>query len=193
MKIFLLIFSMLFPLLSSAQPGTSGSSVRTYLFNPEMRFERDGSQEIIDRKPLNFAVGYNRNDFSFALEYSRFEESSGNSTSSLDRIHQDFLLWMKLYFLPYSLSEFKFNWVAGAGAGAFQESVTSSFMGSSRTDNGGNKFLSGLMVGWEGILKGNQYFSALISVEGRALVSSEFEPNPVWSSVLRFGILFPLK
>lgn len=192
MKFLFLIFSLLFSLLSHAQRGTSISSMRAYILNPEMRFERDGSQEVIDRKPLNFAVGYKRNNFSFALEYSRFEESSGNQTSSLDRIHQDFLFWLKLHFLPYSFREFNSNLFVGPGGGVFQESVTSSFMGESRTDNGGNKFVSGLMVGWEVIVKGNQYFSALMSVEGRALVSSEFEPNPVWSSVFRFGVLFPL-
>ena len=43
------------------------SSLRGYLINSEMRFERTSSQEIIDRKPLNLGLSYTFTKFSVLL------------------------------------------------------------------------------------------------------------------------------
>ncbi|MGZ3775001.1 MAG: hypothetical protein ACXVCY_14020 [Pseudobdellovibrionaceae bacterium] len=191
MKYFFFVFAFLFSLLSRAE-NAGVDSLRFYLLNPEMRFERDGSQELVDRKPLNIAFEYSRKKISLALEYSRFQEDTGNLTSALQRIHQDYLLWLKYRFWDYTDREFTADIFAGGGAGAYEESVTTSLLGNSRTDRSGLKFLSGLVAGGEIVRKVSGNFSLLVGLDGRALISSDFDPNPIWSAVLRFGLQFTI-
>lgn len=192
MKFFTLIFSLIFSLVSHAQDAVTDTA-RVYIVNPEIRFERDSSQEIAAQNPLGFALEYKRNDVGLALEYARFQENSGNATSSLERIHQDYLLWLKFHFFGFTNREVQLSLFAGPGVGTYQESVNTSFMGASRTDHGGYKFMSGLVAGGELVRIVNQSFSILMALEGRALISSEFEPNPILSGVLRFGVQIPVK
>lgn len=190
MKFFYMIFGIFFSVVVHAQ-NTALNTARIFVMNPEMRFERADSQEILDRKPLNFSVAYKRINLSVGLEYSRFQESTGNSTSNIERIHQDYLLWFKYHFLQVAKRETSANLFAGAGAGCYDESVTTSFMSTARTDKNGFKFTSGLAVGGEIVRTINQYFDLLFAVEGRTLFSAENDPNPLWSGVLRFGIQVP--
>ena len=168
------------------------SYVQALLLNPEMRFEYDANKEVVDRKPLNFAVVYGRARYSVTLEYARFSESSGNASAKLERTHQDMMVWARYHVLPdYNLT--KNNSVtlyAGAGAGAYEESVETTLSGISRTDKGSAKLMTGLSAG--GQLKYlMQNFGAVAGLEARGLFASDFSPNPIGSVVLHLGLFFP--
>ncbi|WP_415064070.1 hypothetical protein [Bdellovibrio sp.] len=190
MKYRLFVLTFLFSAVGWAQT----SSLRAYLLNPEMRFERANSQEMMDRRPLNIALGYQKEKFSILAEYARFEEDTGNATSSLDRTHQDVVVWFRYHFLnridKQSLSTTTL--FAGAGAGAYEEQVVTTLMGVSRTDKTPTKFMSGFVVGAEFSILMNPHFGFVFGAEGRGLLASDFDPNPVWSALLRLGIQAPL-
>ncbi len=189
---FSLIF--FFSTMGWAQTSSSPSSLRAYLLNPEMRFERASSQEMLDRKPLNIALGYQGQKFSILTEYARFEEDTGNATSSIDRTHQDVVVWFRYHFFNQTDKKTlgATTLFAGAGAGAYEEEVVTTLMGLSRTDKTPMKFMSGFVVGAEFSILMNPHFGFVIGAEGRGLLASDFDPNPVWSALLRLGIQIPL-
>ncbi|MGZ3771588.1 MAG: hypothetical protein ACXVCP_18570 [Bdellovibrio sp.] len=187
MKFIYFVLAVFFSVTVQAQY-TTVNSARLYIFNPETRYERDSNQEFSDRRPLNLALGYKRKTVSLVLEYARFKETTGNATSEIERLHQDYLFWFKSHFMDYQDQEYKGNLFFGVGAGGYQEEVTTTFMSTARNDKSGLKFVSGLVGGGEFIRMINNSFSMLLSLEGRALFSSEYDPNPIWSAVGRVGI-----
>ncbi|WII73111.1 hypothetical protein QJS83_04395 [Bdellovibrio sp. 22V] len=199
MRISILIFSFLLSWSAQAQvsrlkvqPPPPFSAVNLYLLNPELRYERDSSQELVNRRPLNFAFSFEYAKLNFMAEYARFTEETGNATSSIDRTHQDLVLWLRYSFMQRKLPEFSWKLFTGAGAGGYQEEVKTTLMGDSRTDKSDLKFMSGLVLGGEVAYSVNPRFGLLAGVEGRALLASDFDPNPIWSAVLRLGLQFPL-
>ncbi|NUN05619.1 MAG: hypothetical protein HUU57_07645 [Bdellovibrio sp.] len=186
----LVAFAQQLPTAPSVQKKTS--YVQILLLNPEMRFEYDSNKELIDRKPLNLAAVYGRAGYSIALEYARFTESSGNTSSRLQRTHQDVVVWARYHVLPdYALSENNFvTLYAGAGVGALEESVETTLAGVSRTDKGTAKLLSGLSAGGQ-VKYHLQNFGTVLGLEARGLFASDFSPNPMGSIVLHLGVFVP--
>lgn len=171
------------------------AKLNIYLLNPEMRFERGSSQDIVDRRPLNISLGVQFNKVSLLVEYVRFEEKSGNATTSIARQHQDVVAWMRYHLVRRSFDEANLKGLlyAGVGAGVYEEEVKTTLMDSSRTDKGSAKFMSGLSGGGELALSVTQNFSLLGGAELRSLFSAEFEPNPIWSAVVHLGFQWSLK
>lgn len=161
------------------------------LINPEMRYERANSQEIEDVKPLNFSFGYQKKRLSFLAEYARYSEDTGNSTSSIERTHQELLVWGRYHLVNKAQNELSGSLYGGVGLGGYQEEVKTTLMGDSRTDKENIKMMSGLSVGTEGAYQ-LQNFGFVAGIEGRALIASDFDPNPVWSVVIRLGVRFAL-
>ncbi|WP_413943395.1 hypothetical protein [Bdellovibrio sp. HCB-162] len=168
--------------------------LKVFLLNPEMRFERGDSQELVDRKPLNFALALQMRKFSVLTEYARFEENTGNTTSSIDRTHTDLVVWGRYHFFNGTNPNRSVDSTlyAGIGAGLYEEEIVTTLMGSSRTDKSNPKFMSGVSVGGEVALNVNKDFGFVGGLEGRALFASDFDPNPVWSAVLRLGFQLAL-
>lgn len=168
------------------------SYIQILFLNPEMRFEYDSNKEFIDRKPLNLALVYGQAKYSVALEYARFSESSGNVSSHLERTHQDAVVWARYHVVPsYTLSEnSSLILYAGAGIGAYEESVETTLSGVSRTDGSAAKLLTGLSGGAQAKYL-MQSFGAVAGLETRGLFASDFSPNPVVSFVLHLGVFFP--
>lgn len=185
------LFAVLFFSGASAYAQNSGSAtaVSLYLFNPEMRYERAESQDLEDRRPFNFALGYQSSEFSLLAEYTRFSEETGNATATIDRNHQDVLVWFRYHALKTSVGDAIRGYLfVGAGAGGYMEEVTTSLMGVSRTDKDQWKFQSGLVLGGETSVLIYQNWQLVAGLEGRTLFASDNEPNPLWSAVLRLGI-----
>ncbi len=88
-----------------------------------MRYEKNQNQELVDRKPLNFGIEYQFKKISLLMEYTKFDEDTGNVTSSIERVHEDMTFWMRYHFwdLKQSSENFKLSLYGGLGAGAFQE------------------------------------------------------------------------
>lgn len=193
MKIFLGLLIFLGAIQGHAQSvvksaKTEKSDLQFYLLNYEMRFERGNSQELENKNPQNFAIAYRFEKISVLLEYSQFAENSGNSTASIERKHQDMTTWFRHHFFYSSYRRVAFSLFGGVGAGAFREEVKTSLLGSSRTDQADAKFMSGLAVGGDLAARLSPQVTLLLGVEGRALLAAEFEPNPLWSMVVRSGI-----
>lgn len=165
---------------------------RAYLLSPEMRFERDSSQNVVDRKPLNISLGYQKLRWSFLLEYARFSEGSGSATYFVDRTHEDIVVWTRYHFWNATFLEGRQNLqlYGGLGLGGYKESLVTTFQGQSRKDTGSLLFMSGLSAGAESSLKITESFLFSLGLEGRTLVASDFDPNPLWSLVLRVGVGF---
>lgn len=194
----ILLLIQLFSIVTLAQEPVTASAkaktsyVQALVLNPEMRFEYDSNKEFIDRKPLNLAVVYGQARYSVALEYARFAESSGNASSQLERTHQDVMVWARYHVVPdYALTKNNFlTFYAGAGVGAYEESVETTLSGVSRTDNGTAKLMTGLSGG--GQFKYHlQSFGMVAGLEARGLFASDFSPNPLGSLVLHLGVFFP--
>ncbi len=58
-------------------------------------------------------------------------------------------------------------------------------MGATRSDKTNLKFQSGAAFGSEFSIMANSKIGLVGALEGRSLLSSDFNPNPVWSLVLR--------
>ncbi len=200
MRFLLLSFLFLFASVSQAQvsrakmpaPPPAPSYLNVYLLNPELRYERGNSQELEDRRPLNFALAYQAPKFTLLAEYARFTEETGNSTSGIDRTHQDLVLWLRYHAFNSEAGGAKFIFYGAAGAGGYEEEVKTTLMGTSRTDKSSLQFMSGLGAGGEATMAVNKGFAFLAGLEGRALFASDFDPNPVWSAIVRLGIQITL-
>lgn len=197
MKLFLCLLSFLVVIPAWAQkngvrsgPEVSSSAFQIYLLNPEVRYERGNSQDFVDRKPLNLGVAYQLRKVSVLLEYTSFKDDTGNATSSIERRHQDLALWGRYDFVTTSLLGSPLRFYSGIGAGAYQEEVKTTLMGMSRSDESPARFFSGLSVGALSAMSLSSQFDFLIGVEGRILISSDFDPNPLWSFLVRLGFSY---
>jgi hypothetical protein len=195
-----LLFALSFLLMSSSllaastQPPVANAKVSVFqeieaaplkfqiFLGPEARYERDSTQQLVFRSPFNFGLGLRKGRASLAAEYTKFTESSGNNTLSIDRTHEEYVLWGNYSFADFDIISF----YASLGLGAYQESVTTILMGSSATDNGNMTFMGGTGVGGKLLLA--QHF--MISLEGRVLAGQNFDPNPQLGILLRFGAEF---
>lgn len=190
MKLLILFFLSLMVSLCSFLGEARADILRAYLLNPEIRYERNSAQELENRSPRNFSVGYQYTRWSALLEYAHYSETSGNATSSFERTHEELVAWFRYHGFAWTFAEgYNTLQLYGAvGAGAFQESLTTKFMTDSRKDTGRATFMSGLAIGGEFSRKVNQNILLVGAIEGRALMASDFDPNPMWSAVLRFGV-----
>ncbi|MEN0057279.1 MAG: hypothetical protein AAGB31_00465 [Bdellovibrio sp.] len=166
------------------------NSVLLYPLNYEIRYENDEDREGKTYQPFNFALGYQGLRWSGLLQYSRLTDETGNSTSSLERTHQDVILWMRYHLAQFQYPIMSWSFLAGAGGGAYQEQVKSTLMGDSREDQGSWLMLSGLMVGVQSSFPITEGWAVLLSAEGQALFAADFDPNPLWVGVLRLGLSF---
>lgn len=157
--------------------------VHLFVLNAEMRFERDSNQQILDRRPLNFAGGVSRGNSNYSMEYASFSEKTGNATLSIDRGHQEFSFWWKENLIHFEMAEL----FLGAGVGAYQEKVTTRLIGNKDvTDSGDLQEMAGLSAGVQRKFAGY----ILVSLEGRALLGRNMDPNPQGSVVARLGVEF---
>ncbi|UOF00922.1 hypothetical protein [Bdellovibrio reynosensis] len=196
MKLIIFLFIIFGGVFSGAQTVKKKTAVTPknsfvfFLLNPELRYERSGSQEIEDRKPQNYSIAYYFQQYSVLLEYASFKEESGNATSSLRRMHTDALLFARYHFFKHSSPQMISTLYAAGGVGAFKEEVTSTLFTERRTDSSDAKFMSALAVGTEFLLPINKSVGLVAGAEGRALMGDGFDPNPIWSLLARIGIEF---
>jgi len=171
-----------------ARAQASGASARTwavdlFLLNSEMRYERAASQQYVDRRPLNLALGLRRGSSLVLLEYAAFQEDSGNNTLSIERRHQESTLWWKESVLSWESMDF----FLGVGLGAYQEKLQTTLAGTPPvTDRGAWQIMGGSGVGLQGTLAK----FLVLSVEVRVLAGENFDPNPQGSLLGRLGIEF---
>lgn len=151
-------------------------------FNPEVRYERSADQQMVFRQPLNLAVGFRKDKFTYLFEVSQFQETSGNSTLSIDRSHREYVGWLNYSVLPIG----QWNVFAAFGVGAYQENIRTSLYGSSVTDTGEMQLVGGAGAGLKVLIARH----LLLSFEGRFIGAQNFDPNPQGALVIRIGAEF---
>lgn len=172
------------------KPASPVSRWTLFLVNPELRYERSGSQEIVNRSPFNLGFAYQLGKYSLLTEFSKFKEESGNSTSSLERTHEDLSLWARYHFFKSGDKSSSTNVYISGGLGGFRETVTTTLMGASRTDTSETKLVSGLGIGGEFNYSFKKDIDLIAAAEARSLMGQGYDPNPMWSAVIRLGIQF---
>lgn len=165
------------------------NQLQFFLINPELRYERSNSQELVDRKPKNFAIAYKVYENSFLAEYSQFDEMTGNATSSLSRHHQDFSILYRNHFLESQSGVLTFSMYWGAGAGLYQDEMTTTLLGLSRVDKSNPRLMGALSFGSDLKYGLSRNMELAMAAEGRSQIASDFDPNPVWSAIVRLGLV----
>jgi hypothetical protein len=198
MKWSLLIATLCFSLFSHAQesrakmprPAPESDQLQIFPLDLEMRFEKNAEGEYIDRKPLNLSFSYRAPNWSVLFEYSKFEEESGNATSSIDRKHEEMTVWGRWHLWKFKEGRTRLSVFAAAAVGAYQEEVTTTLAGNSQTDKTGYQMLGGFGGGADISYQLTKTFGVIAAVEGRGLMAQDFDPNPTWGAVVRTGVLF---
>lgn len=176
MKIFIFIFSLLFSTFSHAALYYQAT------YNSEIRYEREASQQMAARRPLNLGVGVRKAESSLIFEYSRFTEESGNTVTPIERVHQEYVLW-----LNYNLHQFyQWNLFAALGAGVYQDRVKTTLMDISTTDKGELQAMGGAGAGLKILL----WEHLILSAEGRMYMGQNFDPDLQLGALLRIGAEF---
>lgn len=166
----------------------ASSALELYPYNLETRYERAESQQIEARRPFSFSLAYVHGRSKVLFDYSRFSEKTGNSVSSIDREHHEYVIWYQYSWFQRAHSDFAWGIYNGIGAGTYEEQITTSFNGDSRLDRSGYKFLSSLSMGIKGAFAFNPKYALVGSLEGRVLLATDFDPNPNFGAILRLGL-----
>ncbi len=134
----------------------------------ETRPEKDAQGSFTDHQLSNFNLGFGYQSFVFLLEQAQYQDRSGNSTLSVERLQTDYLLWSHYRAMSWN----RLVPYLGAGLGFYQEKVTTQFAGSISTNNSKAKFLGGVAFG-----VGMDTPYLWLSAEARLLAGDEWDPQ----------------
>ncbi|QDK39068.1 hypothetical protein [Bdellovibrio sp. NC01] len=179
--------------LKMPSPPEAPVDLQVYPLGVEMRYERNENQEFETHNFMNFAFALKKKNLAALIEYSRYTQDSGNSTSGVNLTHQEMLLWGEWHFVQSEAPEGFMSIYGGLGLGAYNEEIKTTLMGASQTDDGGYKVISALKLGASAGYNLNHTWALVAALEGRALFASDFDPNPIPSGVLRVGFSYKLK
>lgn len=166
------------------------TTYQVYLVNAQNRFEKGEDLNMVARSPRNFAVGAMRDGGGVLAEYASYQVDSGAGDAKIQRSHQEFLVWLKKDLGGWRL----LRWEAAAAAGVLREEAVTRLEDLKATDTGRPELLTGLSLG--GALSiplstvAGMKTALQVSLEGRALFASSFDPNPQPDIILRTGFQF---
>ncbi|WP_413575920.1 hypothetical protein ACLVWU_16160 [Bdellovibrio sp. HCB290] len=164
---------------------------QVYPLAMEMRYEKDSAGNWLEQKPQNLSFAYRATAWSILFEYSKFDESSGNSTLNIKREHSELLLWGRWHLWRQQQSKALRLSVYGAGGlGTYTENVTTTLSGTTQTDSTGSKMMGGFAAGADVSYDFVKSFGVVAAVEGRGLMGQEFDPNPTFGGVARAGFYY---
>lgn len=203
MKIILIVFAGLWPVLASAQsptptiPTVVETDVVTKKKNfvleqrnfwgmmgagLDFRVERDQDLNTDMSQAPAFSLGLGYKHFLGAFEYTSSEGSrDGNETLNVRRSSESAMLWGQYY----TDDEWKFRPFFGVGLGARRERATSSIYNVQSEDRGkwGDMFGGAFGFRWAA-------FTPLwLTLEGRVLFSRDFDPNPTLGGLFKVGFV----
>lgn len=152
-----------------------------FAYGTELRPEMDVDSNFQNHYLKNYALGYGFGQYVLIVESAQFQESAGNSTLSVERTFQDYMIWGQYRDLVWHrLVPF-----LGAGAGIYQETIVTKFYSQPTTDAGPNKFLGGVSFGVTTDLP-----LIWLSIEARILFGDELDRNPTVGGLARIGLHF---
>ncbi len=150
-------------------------------YGSELRPEQDVDSNFKDQVMENFSLGVGYQSFVFIFERAEFSQTTGNAALRLESRLEDDMLWAQYR---------AFSWhrivpFVAAGAGIYKESVTTSLLGSSRTDQSDAKFLGGVSFGLSTDLP-----LLWLSVEARILGGDDLPQQLSLGALARIGVWF---
>lgn len=189
MRIFLFVMSLI--CFSAAWADDPPVLTRVYFYNPEMRYERDDTtQEIVNRNPRGYGLGFKMEDWALVFETSSFTETSGNDTLSLYRTHQEGTVWVRRHFFNQNFGAVSGSVYLSAGLGGYQEKVVTTLSGESDTDTGRLQPMGGVAAGVEVVAVAIDDMGLVAGFEVRGLAGNDFDPSPMFSALMQFGLQF---
>jgi hypothetical protein len=154
-----------------------------YLLNSEARFIRGVSQEFVSRSSTNnFAVGGRYGATTLLLEYALFTETSGNATLSIANARREYIVWWKEHLYSFGFGDL----YSALGLGGYKEEVRTTLNGTSLTDQGETSAMAGIGLGVSSLI----FKHIIVSLEGRIVAGSNFDPNPSPGILFRSGFEF---
>ncbi|WP_413558715.1 hypothetical protein [Bdellovibrio sp. HCB209] len=156
----------------------------------EIRYEKDSSDNYLEQRPTNLSFAYRTNVWSILFEYSKFTESTGNSTLNIDREHTEMVLWGRWHLWRMTQKQMRISIYGAGGLGTYSEDITTSLSGSSQKDSTGSKLMGGLAAGGDISYDFVKNFGAVAALEGRGLMGQGFDPNPTFGALVRTGLYY---
>lgn len=162
-------------------------------YGSETRAEKNSNNQWQQPSYNNYSLavsgfGESSKNWLFSAEKSEFEEHSGTNVLSVQRTFEDYLLFVD-YRSSYTLSgSQRASWwqqlypFMGFGAGAYRQTVETSFVGQRKMDETDFRFLSAVHLGltWQLPL-------LWLSAEGRVLFGDEMQQQPTLGALFRVG------
>ncbi len=167
-----------------------GSNLNFYFTGLFSRSERNAAQEISGNDYSNVSLSYRLKNWSGLLENSNISESSGNFSSNMTRLHQEWVGWARYHFYNEDADVYQCSLFAGIGLGTFQEEIKTNLLGTTRADKTDNLFISGLSLGWDGSYFFTMNWALAAALEVRVFGSKEIDPNPALDEAFRLGIQY---
>lgn len=167
-----------------------GFLCQVYFYSPEIRYERDENQSLVQRKAHSYALALRKGMISGLFEYTNYGVDSGNPTLDIDREHKDYLLWGRLHYYDLNEDYLNFSLYAALGAGTYQETVTTTLSGVATKDSGGNQMEGAAALGVDSTLALQGHYGLLLAAELRLFFGKDYDPNPQVSGVIRVGVQF---
>lgn len=161
-----------------------------YFYGPELRYERDENQGLVQRKAHSYSLALRKGMISAMFEYTNYGVGSGNATLDIDREHKDYLLWGRLHYYDLNADYLNMSLYAGVAAGTYQETVTTTLSGVATRDNGGNQLEGSAALGVDSTLTLQGHYGLILAAELRVLFGKDYDPNPQASGLLRVGFQF---
>lgn len=150
------------------------------------RFERDSEEtDLVARRPLGFLFGHRFQKFTAVAEYVTFSTTTGNSTYSIARRQNLYLLSARLH--PFENEEI-FSWYPyfSGGLGAYNEVVDTTLLGMTDTRDSKLNLVGSAGVGVFGLV----VYKIRMGAEFRILAARDFDPQAMLDLSLRLGYEF---
>ncbi|MES3038776.1 MAG: hypothetical protein V4736_12785 [Bdellovibrionota bacterium] len=167
-----------------------GLSLIFFPLSYETRYERNQDQSIAAVHPQNYSGGVQTADWRVLFEYATYTSESGTAAFNIRREHRDLLLhggynvW-KGHFTD--LKDLKWNIRLGGIIGTYRESISTTLLGVTDKDTGGERWATGATAA-----ASLGYKFMALELEGRPLFGQNYDPQPQMSYIIRLGFQIPI-
>lgn len=150
------------------------------------RFERDSEEaNLVSRRPFGFLFGHRFQKLTAVAEYTTFSTVTGNSTYSIARRQNLYLLSARLH--PFENEEI-FSWYPyfSGGVGVYNEIIDTTLLGLTDTRDSKLNLVGSVGIGVFGLV----VYKIRMGAEFRILAAKDFDPQAMLDLSLRLGYEF---
>ena len=172
---------LLFLSLFASTSVFAAGEVRIWPVMFETRFETGETQDLESKNIYGLSAGYSYKGWAMMLEYSQFDQKTGNSYSEVLRKHQELIGWVE----PNLLNWGSLVGYGSVGLGYGQEQIEST-LGSQNVAGEGGDMMYGAGLGVR--LRMEKHI--LFKFSTKAMFGESLQPNPNFS--YQFGLGFAI-